>query len=153
MAAQLTSTKGPSARALVRWMARARTPLPVPVSPWIRIGGKRWESPWRSRSRPIWVRMATIPGLSPTRSPRGRIAVGIVPPGLLWLNRPKGVRGTRLGDQPNRGGTRPAPAVSGGLVVVVEPPRDACRPEGSAAQVPATTAGPALALWLLSVRA
>ena len=33
MAAQLTFTNGPSARGLRRWMARAMSSLPVPLSP------------------------------------------------------------------------------------------------------------------------
>ncbi len=35
MAAQLTATKGPSARAERAWMARAASSLPVPLGPWI----------------------------------------------------------------------------------------------------------------------
>ena len=37
-AAQLTATKGPSARALQRWIARAASSLPVPLSPLINTG-------------------------------------------------------------------------------------------------------------------
>ena len=33
MAAQLTATKGPPARSLASWMARAATSLPAPLSP------------------------------------------------------------------------------------------------------------------------
>ena len=46
MAAALTGMSGPSFRRLSRWMARASTSLPVPLSPWIRIvrsvGAARW---------------------------------------------------------------------------------------------------------------
>jgi hypothetical protein len=38
MAAQLTATKGPLARAESSWRVRATSSLPVPVSPWMRTG-------------------------------------------------------------------------------------------------------------------
>src|SRR5262249_41285562 len=67
MAAQFRSTKGPPARGPDRWMAAATSPLPVPVSPSNRMGGRRRApSSGRARSRPICSRRATIPGLAPT---------------------------------------------------------------------------------------
>ena len=53
-----------------RWSARATSPLPLPVSPWIRTGGRRRTSDARATRRAIRSRIATMPGLSPTSSGR-----------------------------------------------------------------------------------
>ena len=39
IAAQATDTSGPRRRSLCRWMARAASSFPVPVSPWIKTVG------------------------------------------------------------------------------------------------------------------
>jgi hypothetical protein len=49
----------------------ATSPLPVPVSPWRRIGGSRRVSDCRWSNRPIVSRIAAIPGLSPISPVRG----------------------------------------------------------------------------------
>ncbi len=64
MAAQLTSTNGPRARAPARWIVAATSPLPVPVSPRTRMGGeRRAASIWRPSTREICCRRATMPAL------------------------------------------------------------------------------------------
>jgi hypothetical protein len=58
-------------------MARAKSPLPVPVSPWISRGGRRRPStPWAS-NRSTVARTAWIAGLSPSSSARG-VTAGIL---------------------------------------------------------------------------
>ena len=74
MAAQLTSTKGPRARALAPWSARAMRPLPVPVSPWMRTAGSRGLVGWRAISFRIWARMSSIAALFPRISASGSMA-------------------------------------------------------------------------------
>ena len=83
---QLTVTNGPSARRLQAWMARASTPLPVPLSPRIStvasVGATRRASsrtPPTSGSRAVEVRLGHLgagpapPGRRPGRcSPRTR---------------------------------------------------------------------------------
>src|SRR5438094_6332866 len=49
-------------------MARARRPLPVPVSPRIKTGGRRRVSECRRRSCSTCARTATSPALSPINS-------------------------------------------------------------------------------------
>src|SRR5262249_8319771 len=66
IAAQFTSTNGPLDRGPARWSARATSPLPLPVSPWMRTGGKRRTSDARAIRRAIRSRTARMPGLSPT---------------------------------------------------------------------------------------
>jgi hypothetical protein len=70
MAAQFTSTNGPDERGPARWIACASNPLPVPVSPWIKMGGSR-SLPARGRSnRRTCCRTASMRGCSPISSAR-----------------------------------------------------------------------------------
>jgi len=43
-------TKGPPFRGPMRWMSRATKQLPVPVSPWMRMAGRRRPVGWPSSS-------------------------------------------------------------------------------------------------------
>jgi hypothetical protein len=65
MAAQLRATKGRSARALQRWIARARRSLPVPVSPRISTGVSVTAT-WRA-----WAARARTTGCATARTRRG----------------------------------------------------------------------------------
>src|SRR5262249_34668716 len=62
------STNGACARGPNRWMSRATRPLPLPVSPWIRMRGGRDARAQASRSRSTCPRTSTIAGLSPSSS-------------------------------------------------------------------------------------
>ncbi len=64
MAAQFTTSSGPSLRRLRAWMARATSSLPVPVSPQISTPA----SVGATFSMKLWT--ARISGLSPTMSLR-----------------------------------------------------------------------------------
>ncbi len=81
MAAQLTSTKGRPARGPPRCSIRARRPLPVPVSPSMRIAGRRPEATrW---SRPFTCsRTAASAGLCPSSSTSISLALGTLLLGL-----------------------------------------------------------------------
>src|SRR5215467_6572401 len=93
MAAQLTATKGPPERGPERCSELARRPLPVPVSPWIRIGGNLDEARARPMSRSTLARRASITGLSPSTAcigplsyPRAQAAVQVSPAGSAVLH-------------------------------------------------------------------
>src|SRR5215467_8889784 len=62
------STNGACARGPNRWMSRATRPLPLPVSPWIRMRGGRDARADASRSLSTCPRTSTIAGLSPSSS-------------------------------------------------------------------------------------
>src|SRR5262249_38235097 len=66
IAAQLTSTNGPRARAPLPWTRRATRPFPVPVSPWRRTVGT-CGLPGRSKEarRSTWARRAAMAGALP----------------------------------------------------------------------------------------
>ncbi len=69
IAAALTATKGPSARGLAAWMARATSSLPVPLSPVIRTGTLR------GATLPTVLKISSRAELEPTsRSPPGATA-------------------------------------------------------------------------------
>ena len=72
------STTRPRRMGPARWIIRASSPLPVPVSPWMRIGGSRRESAGRSSRRATFSRTARMPGLSPSSSLNAFIP-GILP--------------------------------------------------------------------------
>ena len=63
MAPQLIGTKGASRRELRRWMARAMSSLPVPLSPWTRtvasVLATRWMIRKISRIARVLPRMAS----------------------------------------------------------------------------------------------
>ena len=83
MAAQLTSTNGPLARGAVAVdRVGASSPLPVPVSPRIRMGGSRRPglAPERTR-RAACARTSAIGALSP--SSRLRLAMGCIVPASI----------------------------------------------------------------------
>src|SRR5207253_11349544 len=71
IALQLRETKGPSRLALARCIALASTVLPVPVSPWIKMGDCRRPSPSCWSNRVTLSRTAVIPGLFPISSASG----------------------------------------------------------------------------------
>src|SRR5262249_31629357 len=62
------STNGACARGPNRWMSRATRPLPLPVSPWIRMRGGRDARAHASRSLSTCPRTSTIAWLSPSSS-------------------------------------------------------------------------------------
>ncbi len=70
MAAQLMATNGPAARALLAWMNRASTSLPVPVGPAIRTGMSL------AATRCAKVISATLPASAQTGVP-GAVAAAI----------------------------------------------------------------------------
>jgi hypothetical protein len=72
IATQFTSTNGPSARGPARCIVRATRPLPVPVSPRMRIAGGCGAVAARFRTCSSCARNRWIPALSPTMSPRTR---------------------------------------------------------------------------------
>jgi hypothetical protein len=67
---QSTTTKGPSARGLFSWMARAKSSLPVPVSPVMSVLASLLAA-WAIRSRHL-----AILGLTPMMRSRFRATVG-----------------------------------------------------------------------------
>src|SRR5204862_116532 len=70
IAAQLRSTYGAAARGPARWIVRATRPLPVPVSPRMRIDGGRRAVAARFRMCSSWSRNRRMPALSPMISAR-----------------------------------------------------------------------------------
>jgi hypothetical protein len=80
IAAQFTSTNGPLDRGPARCRARATRPLPLPVSPWIRTGGRRRTSDARAIRRAIRSRTAKMPGLSPTSSVKSVVTAPAILP-------------------------------------------------------------------------
>src|SRR5215831_13960046 len=85
------STNGACARGPNRCMSRATRPLPLPVSPWIRMRGGRDARAHASRSLSTCPRTSTIAGLSPSSSAP---SVTRVPPP------PSGLGARELADQP-----------------------------------------------------
>src|SRR5215831_20834637 len=62
------STNRACARGPNRWISRATRPLPLPVSPWIRMRGGRDARAHARRSLSTCPRTSTIAGLSPSSS-------------------------------------------------------------------------------------
>ena len=103
MAAQFTATKGPTARSLASWIARATSSLPVPVSPKIvtvaRVGAAR--PAWSSARQSTGLDPNTLQwDLTPTPTYRDLIDVAkIVTPSSSIGNDAKGLQGfTRAWD-------------------------------------------------------
>src|SRR5262245_10746918 len=96
-AAQLMSTNGACARGPNRWMSRATRPLPLPVSPWIRMRGGRDARAHASKSRSTCPRTSTIAGLSPSSSAP---SVTHAPPLRSGLGAALRDRPRELADQP-----------------------------------------------------
>src|SRR5262245_10901385 len=91
------STNGACARGPNRWMSRATRPLPLPVSPWIRMRGGRDARAHASRSRSTCPRTSTIAGLSPSSSAP---SVTHAPPRRSGLGAALRDRPRELADQP-----------------------------------------------------
>src|SRR5262245_22120342 len=91
------STNGACARGPNRWMSRATRPLPLPVSPWIRMRGGRDARAHASRSLSTSPRSSTIAGLSPSSSAP---SVTDVPPPRSGLGAALRDRPRELADQP-----------------------------------------------------
>src|SRR5262245_12054553 len=91
------STNGACARGPNRWMSRATRPLPLPVSPWIRMRGGRDARADASRSLSTCPRTSTIAGLSPSSSAPSVIGA---PPLRSGLGAALRDRPRELADQP-----------------------------------------------------